>query len=371
MPHGAGACLVPRTRNGRRHDENLAEDETLTIGGQVLMTAPDDRQAIASESPRYLAWMNPWRFVAMVSVVWIHTPRSPGLVNATDWARFAVPFFTASAVYLAMDAARRNPLRPWRTYVVSRAMRLYVPFLAWSAIYLAAQVVRDAILPGGERDRTITDLLVWGSAYHLWYIPFVALVTAMGYGLARWAIQDETFRAHVAWVNALLGCAALLLADRIEATDLRDEIKYAWSALPAAFLTCSLFAAWWLRSRGQPVSRPFARLGTLSAACGIAWLHLAGRNSAVETLAGLALLVAALGPSFPSWLAGWRGVTSLSFGVYLSHLLFIKTAQSVIDKTGCDVSVGQDLAVYLLAVGGSLALTGILMRVRGTRWLIA
>lgn len=349
----------------------LAEEETLTIGSHAPVTAPADRLVTAAESPRSLAWMDPWRFVAVLSVAWIHTPRSPRLASATDWARFAVPFFTASAVYLAINAARRNPLRPWRTYVASRVMRLYIPFLAWSAVYLAAQSVRTVILSGGESDRTIADVLVWGSAYHLWYIPFVALVTAMGFGMARCATQDETCRGQVAWVCALLGCAALLLAGHIEASELRDEIKYACSALPAALLTCSLSAAWWLRSRGEPVSRPLARLGILSAACGVAWLHLAGRNPAVETLAGLALLIAALGPSTPSWLAGWRGVASLSFGVYLSHLLFIKTAQSVIDWFGCDFSAGQDLAVFVFAVCGSVVLTGILTRFRGTRWLVA
>src|SRR5689334_24487348 len=64
------------------------------------------------------------RLLAAVAIVWLHTVTSPRLGPSVDpLTRFAVPFFTAGAVFLLMESVRRDPRRKWLSYAASRLRR--------------------------------------------------------------------------------------------------------------------------------------------------------------------------------------------------------------------------------------------------------
>ena len=55
------------------------------------------------------------RLVAAAAIVWLHTVSAAPLAPSVDpLTRFAVPFFTASAVFLLMENVRREPRRRLR-----------------------------------------------------------------------------------------------------------------------------------------------------------------------------------------------------------------------------------------------------------------
>ena len=85
------------------------------------------------------------RFDAAIAIIWLHT------FGGGQWAawgfvgRYAVPFFSASAVYLIFKSVDRNPSKPFTDYALSRVSRLYVPFILWTAIYCLAMAAGNIV----------------------------------------------------------------------------------------------------------------------------------------------------------------------------------------------------------------------------------
>ena len=93
-------------------------------------------------------------------------------------------------------------------------MRIYVPFLAWSGIYLAFKGGKALLLPGQPNDFPGVDLLWLGSFYHLWFMPFVLLVTLAVFCLARIAAGDRAREFGLLFVALIAGVATCLAAGR-------------------------------------------------------------------------------------------------------------------------------------------------------------
>ena len=96
-----------------------------------------------------------------------------------------------------------------------------------------------------------------------------------------------------------------------------------------------------------------------------------GRNSPVENLSGIALLVFTLGDWTSPMLERIARLGPLAYGIYLSHLLFIKTLEAVQAKLHEPPSLTAALAIFILAAAGSTLLAWSLSRWRSTRWLTA
>ena len=96
-----------------------------------------------------------------------------------------------------------------------------------------------------------------------------------------------------------------------------------------------------------------------------------GRNSWAENLSGSALLVFTLGDWTSPLLERIARLGPLAYGIYLSHLLFIKTLEAVQAKLHEPPSLTTALATFVLAAAGSTLLAWLLSRWRATRWLTA
>ena len=96
-----------------------------------------------------------------------------------------------------------------------------------------------------------------------------------------------------------------------------------------------------------------------------------GRNSRAENLSGIALLVFTLGDWTSPLLERIARLGPLAYGIYLSHLLFIKTLEAVQAKLHVPLSLTAALAIFVLAAAGSTLLAWLLSRWRATRWLTA
>jgi peptidoglycan/LPS O-acetylase OafA/YrhL len=322
------------------------------------------------------------RLLAAVAIVWLHTVSSPRLAHTVDpLTRFAVPFFTAGAVFLLMENLRRQPRRGWGSYAASRFRRLYLPFLLWSAAYFALRQAKHRLL-SHEPPLPVGSYLLWaGSAHHLWFLPFLLVLSVALFPVAK-AVAG---RRGVGWLVALLaaagGAAVALVPPPVPASTLaptdaemaRYVARLSWAALPAG-LWAVAFAVVYARTGPRHWRSGLVAVAAalLAAGCCVT-IWRTGRNAALENAAGLACLVVGLAPWDGRLVRGLAALGTLAYGVYLSHVLFVEGIQAVAARAG--VAAGNswwsDVAVFAGAVAGSLVLSAYLRRSRWTRPLVA
>jgi surface polysaccharide O-acyltransferase-like enzyme len=94
------------------------------------------------------------------------------------------------------------------------------------------------------------------------------------------------------------------------------------------------------------------------------------RGGVAQNIAGLALVVLALGP----WLSGMGPIVArlatYAFGVYLCHMLFTELVKAFRIYMGWERTFPLDVARWAIAVGGSFIVVHLLRSNRYTRWLI-
>jgi peptidoglycan/LPS O-acetylase OafA/YrhL len=103
----------------------------------------------------------------------------------------------------------------------------------------------------------------------------------------------------------------------------------------------------------------------------VVWLAVFGRNTLVESLSGMMLLVAALQHRAPKSISRIGRFGAVAFGIYLSHPLFTKTLEVVGAKLHVSTNWQLDLTIFTIAALGSTALSWFLAQHRSTRWLSA
>lgn len=317
------------------------------------------------------------RLVAAVGVVWEHTPRTPALVHTMVLGDFAVPFFTASAIFFLFDSLRRNPRRAFAPYAWSRFQRLYLPFLLWMLLYLAVRDAKHLWLRGGEPAIPLAPWLLWsGSALHLWFLPFLLAMCLLFFPLARLVAMHRRWRWPVA-----LACAAGGLVWAMappprgwEGSELY-MMERGFHAVPAALWAAAIGSIWGdgLRPALRSRAAGLAALGAAVASMAILIVQEFGQSWVVplmllENVAGIGCLV--LGTM--AWengavrrVAAWSGC---AFGIYLIHFMFIAACELLGMRTGR--SGMQDVASFVVAVIASAAATWLLLKTRFTRWVV-
>jgi peptidoglycan/LPS O-acetylase OafA/YrhL len=306
------------------------------------------------------------RLLGALAIIWIHAAASTSNVLG----RFAVPFFTCVGILLVVEKGRREPLAAWPRWALARARRLYLPFLAWSAVYLAFKVVKKGLAPEQANDFGGWEMLVWGGAYHLWFLPFMLVASVTAFPMASLAGNRRPARVALAavagaaavWI-ALLPCPGQWPVDH--------SARWLWAALPSAAVGC----CWGLLARSSRTASSPSRLGLwLGVALFIlsmTALAILGRSILLETAAGLGFGMAAIGwpaMKFPPLIVT---LGQLAYGIYCSHLLFIKIGESLAAKLHLQSTTGLDIALFLAAAILSSACAWWLARWRATHWLVA
>src|SRR5690606_5286044 len=107
---------------------------------------------------------------------------------------------------------------------------------------------------------------------------------------------------------------------------------YWWMALPAAFwgVAIAVFTQHARASYRNNRVVPLCGLAVFNLGTAVTW-H-AGRNTLAENLSGVGFLVFALGPWQGNFIRRCAGLGTLAYGIYLSHLLFIKICEAVVAK---------------------------------------
>ena len=333
---------------------------------QALPT--DSHVAPAISGARRLAGLDSARVVAVFAIVWIHTPRSAALQSTTTLGRFAVPFFVATTVLLIVKGLAEQPRRALLPYTRNRTRRLLLPFAAWTLIYGLLKLAKKWLAPQQPTDLPGWEAVFLGSAYHLWFLPFLWAVCLIAFPTARWVMARN--RDEVAAAVALALGIALGLAPSPARSLPWEGVGFMWLALPAACWSLGL-SLLWVRAADDfpgPALRSLAVVTLIVATLLLLSRH--EREPLAEGLAGLSWLLLAISPSWANRMGPLGRLAPLTYGIYLAHLLFIKVGESIADRLQLPICPVADLTLFLIAAIGSICLAGWLSRHRSTRWLL-
>jgi surface polysaccharide O-acyltransferase-like enzyme len=342
----------------------------------------ETRPVAAGASTPRLALLEVARWIAIYAIVWLHAVRSDILRPSTVLTRFAVPFFVGACVYLVFQSVYRNPQRTFIGYGWSRFLRIYVPFLGWSAVYLGFKALKSVSLPDQPNEYPQGLEVLWtGTFYHLWFMPFILLVSLAAFLVAKMVSKVEALRWPVA-IGSLAAGVALTVPAVTDAIGSNDSSwQYVVDAIPAMFWAMTLALAF-RPAAALPTPTPAHCTGRVSPcpcrllmdisvfAGSMIWLAIYGRSAFCENLAGLSLLLIALRPTDSPFLRRVGQFPSLAYGIYLSHMLPIKLFESVGAWRGFLPCWQLDLVIFLASAGAATFLTFLLYQSRWTRWLV-
>jgi surface polysaccharide O-acyltransferase-like enzyme len=358
------------------------------------------------------------RLAAAYSIIWLHAPHCAALDSSRAIGRFAVPLFVMITILMVFQSLRakkgtgpicRNgregaahkldlspfPLAMGR-YAGSRILRLYLPFMAWNGIYLAFKLLKGRLLPGEPNDYPGVDIFWFGACWHLWFLPFILIVSLAAFAVARLTLARPDYGLWLLAVSLLFGCILTFMPPDNWLAGQGEYWQLVCNALPAVAWGLGLAIAG--RVLGTELLKlPAATLlGGMLLVAGTACAWQLGHSRVCETLAGLGVLIVAMAPvehvrspgfsrSLPPTMGTWcpggttnqrgwqqlAGLGSLAFGIYLVHVLWLKVIETVAVKSGAPNAWPRDVAIFLAAALASTATAWLLSRRPATRWLVA
>jgi surface polysaccharide O-acyltransferase-like enzyme len=369
------------------------------------MTLPSDSKDIsfskeaASDRPRLMG-LDLLRGLAMVAVILLHADEWGGVEKLpgswptwVELSNFAVPFFLAASFYLSVSKLIASPQQPFP--LRTRLSRLMIPYVSWTVIYLVYKIIRYGLLGKLSLLQSLASdpiliIFVGGAGFHLYFLPLLMTGTALLKPLSGWLLKYLR-----GWVGSLLLLVSIILYEGLIATkntvDIASGIAFAgWfdSAITHNFLLRPLwvYLAWGVRCLpyiafavllSPWISKQLAGFRSWGAFLGWAIVFL-GINlygyrilppGLLEVSRGYAGVFFAIALSYrlqPHPLIVSLG--SCSFGIYLSHLLFLEVLQTVWIRlspvTARSPSLGSLFGIIGLTFGLSWGLTYILMQRR-------
>lgn len=309
------------------------------------------------------------KLAAAAAVVWIHVTNCDESRALLPLCRFAVPFFTGAAVFFVLQKVTEQPV-PFGDYCVQRARRIYLPFVVWSGIYLAARYLKQAVTGEGSPIVLSPALLLNGSAHHLWFLPFICLISIAAFALATTVgMPSEAGRHWWALGCVVLGTAFALTPCpvRLQPTEVPMSyfIDHAWDILPAAFFGAALF---FLLHDTKP--RPWLRAAVLFTGLALlVWEYLDDGHPIRPHIAGAAILFFTVTERNRKWMSTLWPWAQLAFLIYLVHVIFVEVLQTAATRFGGVQSLAADVSIWALALVVSAITAHALLRIRALSWI--
>jgi peptidoglycan/LPS O-acetylase OafA/YrhL len=330
---------------------------TPVIG--VESSAGTDRSA--ESGPSRWTGMDAMRLYASLGVIWIHAVQHfPAVLG-----RFAVPFFAASAGFLVvLHLQRRRDIR-FSDFAGLRALRLLIPFAVWTFIYGAVRSVGAGVTQFIQVPDLSLSVLWTGSTHHLWFLPFVWVLSLFAYVTTRLATGRERVVAPV----LVLAAVALLLSPNPTPHGADwYTLRLSLDTLPAGLFGIAYGLLWSKESAWKPSPSVWYAVLMVALLVGMAWAGIE-RNKVLENLCGVAALLGCLRMAAPRWLEPLTRIAELPYGVYLSHVLFVEGLQDVAQIASVADSATLEIAIFAAASLLSIAFTVAAVRL-GQRWLV-
>lgn len=308
------------------------------------MAAMQDVLSDASESPR-LVHVDRLRFLASFDIVSTHA------LGYHLLAGVGLPIFLLTSV--AMCVHRPVP-PPLGRFLERRARGILVPWLFWSGVYGLWFAFLAWYSGRAWNEPFEAWMILYGTAVHLWFLPFILVANATAVGIAR-RLGGYPTRAAVlnaTWIGVAVLLAAAVLRLHVTTQTPFPQWLFSIACIP---LGLALGRTVSLGERRRKLLMVLAGVGVLLAAIGharaagpgIEWALLRRFGLALTLLSGAAL-----------WAHRTEPITQLlvrnSFGVCLVHPLLVSAARTWGATEGPPIL--QAAAVYAASLACTLAL---------------
>ena len=308
------------------------------------------------------------RLFASFGVVAIHVHNSTPVAQAIGdfvWP-LCVPFFYAvSLTYFVAGLSKSST-----NAVVARAWwRLTVPYLVWTAIYTGLLLTKH-LLVGQHPPLVWWRILFYGeSAVHLYFLPELLLQQALA--LACFLLLSSTRRSGTGFV-LLLGIVAYIAWGISHQVFALGQLVSIGTYLLLAFWLAPQLA---VRRQRWLLAAPGILLTIL--AIGI---NMTGQNYLALgyplslLLGGIGLLLTTIGLPGSTISPAFALLSSLSFGIYLSHVIFLEAFELFTERlwppTGIYYTGGMKLLVTILTFASAALFTWLAHRYAVSRQLL-
>ena len=321
---------------------------------------------------RRLALLDTARVVAAMGIVWVHAATSATGVLFQPIGTFGVPFYTFIAVLFMARSLTRDNARTLGQYTRSRFFRIYTPFLFWSAVYMA---MGDAKAIASHQSIPHFDWAIFyaGGFEHLWFLPFLMIVTIAGAVIVRAVEHRSRARAAATLILLALGGAACFAQEPAWIGRRSDDLyfwRFAFRALPTVFWSIAL-ALLTVFNGKLPRSTPMIAVGgALLFASALILEGLLTPLPVLRSMAGLGCLLVALLPFTSPLLARLGKLGPHSYGIYLSHIAFLRVITLLTERLHTPTSLKLDIASFAVAFIGATVLSVLLSQSAWTRWTV-
>lgn len=312
------------------------------------------------------------RFLAAAGVVWIHSLRSESLQPLKEIGRFAVPFFVILTILLTMQGVDRSPSRSFKEFVAQRFQRLYLPMILWSFAYLALKCVKLVVQPNAPNDFPGISFFWGGTAYHLWFIPFMFVICLATFMMRKISIQTNRSIRGISWLLVVTAFSIAFALPEFPLAHLDPGLEWMWRATPATLLGIALFNFSGTQTSAFELSPKMCGLAIFVGGLALLLSVLQPDQLALQTIAGLMFFAVVF--NAPSQLDSCTWLTHLgrlSMGIYFSHLLLVKVGEIFFDRFSFLHPEATDLLLFATSLLGSIAISFVLYRSEKTKWLVA
>jgi len=350
------------------------------------------------EPQQRLIGIDAFRVLAIYAVIIVHIDEGiknipPGWFNIINFASFCVPFFLATAFYLAISklyaSQKTYPLR-------SRLTRLLIPYGFWSIFYLLYKAAKYLVV--GETSRLVELLrdplsliFLGGVSFHLYFLPLLATGTLLLKLVEilvkiKFSLRAITFIALISLLihemvlvsgNGLKAPANVAFESFLSAVspEANSNPLLRWFFVELVWVLRCLPYIMFGMIFAHPMANKFLMKLTShhSVLCIGAFLSINILGTlilpqAVDEIArGYSSLIAAISLSNVLRISTLiKSISLCSFGIYLIHIIFVEILQSIAARSYPDyvnhVSSLTLLAAATLVFLTSWAITFLLMK---------
>jgi peptidoglycan/LPS O-acetylase OafA/YrhL len=346
-------------------------------GARVRDGTPAGQASIVSpvEASQRIIGFDVVRALAAIGVIWVHAGRSPfwndhNLSPAGSWG---TAFLNTLAGFFVVFALQRRADRGVIAFAGHRIWRIYGAFTVWSLLYFASRVVNFWIFHKRTMLKVDWNLLFFGTTYHLWFLPYLLVVTLLTLPIVAWALGSRRRMAGTSVLLVVTAAAVLILP---EPEMLRRGGR---EALPLFHLYArspgflfGLAIGLWMLAGFRPRVEIRHAVACAAIVAGAMYLSLTTElpKHVLNRLAATAAFMVALAPwrgPISQWLAS---MGKLGFGVYLCHVLFLEAFITALSQAGVAPSFGVDVAAFVFTIVTSFWFAWLMRQTKWLAWLI-
>lgn len=294
-------------------------------------TAQSSSNSISAQPKTYFAAIDYLRIAAAFAIIYFHVAfqlSAPG----SAYAFAGLHALTAAAVFFA---ARSRSTSTDGQIVRKRFERIMIPWLAFSIIHLAIAFY----------DRRFETWMIWtGGSLHLWFLPFIFIVTCVVAIGARRGMLVQGYAMSIAWIVCGLALLASELRFELPGTVPPPVPQYR-NAATAVFFGLAI----WSFPRQSSFAVRGIAIALFNIATALIWMALRTDSTKAYPAAALGASVFALclGVAVePTRTTAFLG--RIAFGVYLVQGLTIRAALIALGKSPINTMITTHPGVFAL-----------------------